>query len=276
MKKITVLIPCHNEADAIGSVMARFPRERIKSAGFELEIIVIDNNSTDDTTRIAEAAGATVISELRQGKGNAVKTGFYAISEDTDYVVMLDGDDTYYPEEILRLVEPLDSGFASVIIGSRLHGDIQAGSMKRFNRFGNQTYSRMVQSAYKVKVTDVLTGYFAWTRQAVEAIRPEIRSAGFAIEMEMITKLARMGFKIYSVPVSYNSRLGDSSLRPIRDGMTILRTYTGNLRWQPNSISVGQEISARRPKSRVKLATLKLSSAKDKARHEATENSLSL
>jgi glycosyltransferase involved in cell wall biosynthesis len=241
-KKITVLIPCYNEADAIATVIAKFPRERLAMYGYDLDILVIDNNSSDNTAELAKAAGARVIIEPKQGKGNAIKTGFYNIPDDTDYVAMLDGDDTYKPEEILRLIAPIDDGFAQVIIGSRMHGRIRVGSMKPLNRFGNRLYSRLVRTVYKVTVTDVLTGYYAWSREAIEALRPHLRSQGFAIEMEMVTKMARLGFEIFSVPVSYDPRLGDSSLNPIVDGAKIMRMYVRNLRWKPSATEALQEV----------------------------------
>jgi hypothetical protein len=147
--------------------------------------------------------------------------------------VMLDGDDTYKAEEIFRLIEPLDTGFAKVIIGSRMHGKIRTGSMKSFNRIGNKVYSRMVRHGYGVMVSDVLTGYYAWSRDVIENLRPHLQSGGFAIEMEMMTKMARLGYEIYSVPISYEARLGDSSLNPIYDGARIMHMYLRNLRWRP-------------------------------------------
>lgn len=233
MKRITVLIPCYNEADAIAGVIKGFPLKQLKSHGYSLDVLVIDNNSKDGTAAVAEAAGARVISEKRQGKGYAIRAGFYAITPDTDYVVMLDGDHTYEPREILRLVEPLNAGFTHVIIGSRLGGRIADGSMRAFNRLGNWGYSHLVRYSYRVNVTDVLTGYFAWTREAIEKLRPHLVSEGFAIEMEMITKLARLGESIYSVPISYHARKGESSLHPVRDGIRILRMYLRNLHWSP-------------------------------------------
>jgi dolichol-phosphate hexosyltransferase len=253
LKKITVLIPCYNEASGIAGVISGFPREALANYGYELDVLVIDNNSSDNTAEVAAAAGARVIHEAKQGKGNAIRTGFYSIDHTTDYVVMLDGDDTYRPEEILRLVEPIDSGFCRVVIGSRLGGKISHGSMRGFNRLGNWLFSHMVRYSYRVNVTDVLTGYFAWHREVIEALRPHLKSNGFAIEMEMITKMARLGEEIYSVPISYHARAGESSLSPIGDGTRILRMFVANLRWQPmDSLSAPQpnELlrTARRPK----------------------------
>jgi glycosyltransferase involved in cell wall biosynthesis len=283
MKHITVLIPCYNEADAIANVIKRFPRDRLKASGYDLEIIVIDNNSKDDTAKLAAEAGARVILEPKQGKGNAIRTGFHAISKNTDYVAMLDGDDTYRPEEILRLIEPLDSGFAKVIIGSRMQGAMRTGSMKRFNRVGNHAYTRLVRVAYHVMVTDVLTGYFAWTREAVEDLREHVTSTGFAIEMEMITKLARLDYQIYSVPVTYDPRLGDSSLQPVSDGYRILKMYMRNLRWKPSTaLLIETNVSnGRRWRKLWAIELLRSSSnsntpVKGKADNEASKHSLSI
>jgi dolichol-phosphate mannosyltransferase len=233
-KKIIALIPCYNEAGGIKEVIESFPIDKIKSHGFNLEIIVIDNNSTDRTAEIARSLGAAVIHEPKKGKGNAMRTGFdAAIKSGADYIVMLDGDNTYRPEEILRLIEPLDSDFATVVIGSRLGGKILEGSMTAFNRLGNWAYSHLVRHFYRVNMTDVLTGYFAWKREALERLRPYIQSEGFAIEMEMVTKMARLGEDITCVPISYHPRAGVTNLRPIYDGTRILWMFTKNLRWTP-------------------------------------------
>ncbi len=233
MKKVTVVVPCYNEEDGIAAVIQNLPRKRLLHLGYALDVLVVDNNSTDRTAEVARQAGAVVVHEPKQGKGNAIKTAFYNITPDTDYVVMLDGDDTYKAHEIARLLEPLDSNFADVIIGSRLGGKMRKGSMKGFNRLGNWFFSFMVRILYRVNVTDTLTGYFAWKRETVEKLRPHLRSPGFAIEMEMITKMARLGYQIYSVPISYEPRLGDSSLRPIHDGSRILKALLVYRQWSP-------------------------------------------
>lgn len=261
MKKITVLIPCYNEAEAIADVIRKVSARDLRAAGYGVEVLVIDNNSTDNTAEIARKAGARVVHEGKQGKGNAIRRGFYSLSDDTEFVVMLDGDDTYRAEEIIRLVEPIKSGFAQVILGSRIMGDISVGSMRRLNRFGNVMYSWMVRTVYRVPVTDVLTGYYAWSIDAVKELRPHLTSTNFAIEMEMTTKMARLHHRIYSVPISYDARQGDSSLHPVRDGLRILRMFVRNLAWdpslQPSTISkelhaagaVNEVVSSERNKS---------------------------
>lgn len=232
-KHVTLLVPCYNEAESIGKLIASIPRAALSRAGYSIQVVVIDNNSEDETAAVAEAHGARVLVEERRGKGNAVRRGFFAIGRDTDYVVMIDGDDTYKVSEILRLLEPLDSGFCDIVLGSRLAGKMANDSMLFMNRFGNWFFSMIVRVFHKVNVTDTLTGYFAWRSEVVFALRPHINSPGFAIEMEMITKQAKLGFDAYSVPISYEPRIGDSSLRPIRDGFRILVVFARQLRWKP-------------------------------------------
>jgi dolichol-phosphate hexosyltransferase len=177
-KKIAVLIPCYNEEEGIGNVIKGLFKVAARSKDYKIEVIVINNNSTDNTDKVARNLGATVIHEPKQGKGNAIRTGLYNIPPDSDYVLMLDGDNTYQPKEALRLIELLHSGFCNVAIGSRLGGRISQGSMTGFNRVGNWIFSHLVRYAYRVNVTDVLTGYFAWKRESVERLRPHLVSDG--------------------------------------------------------------------------------------------------
>ena len=245
-RNVTLLVPCYNEAESIGKLISSVPRAALSRAGYSIQVVVIDNNSEDETAAVAEAHGARVLVEQRRGKGNAVRRGFFAIGRDTDYVVMIDGDDTYKISEILRLLEPLDSGFCDVVLGSRLAGKMTNGSMRFTNRFGNWFFSMIVRVFHKVNVTDTLTGYFAWRTDVVHALRPHVSSPGFAIEMEMITKQAKLGFSAYSVPITYEPRIGESSLRPIRDGFHILLMSARQLRWRPEkTVSPGAPLADR-------------------------------
>jgi glycosyltransferase involved in cell wall biosynthesis len=232
-KKVAVVIPCYNEATSIAKVIAKLPRDKLMQHSLHLAIYVVDNNSTDDTAAVAKKAGANVIHESKKGKGNALRTGFRNVPDDTDYVVVLDGDSTYNPEEILRLVEPLRSNFCDVVVGSRLGGSIKSTAMKKLNRIGNQLFTLAVRTLYRANVSDVLTGYFAWKKPALDALEPHIKSTGFAIEMEMITKMARLRYHMTSVPISYDPRAGESHLRPLKDGSRILIMLLANLMWRP-------------------------------------------
>lgn len=231
--KLIILIPCYNEEKSIAHVIKKMPLKKLRDMGLESEIIVINNNSTDKTRDVAIKAGARVIDERKKGKGNAMRRGFASLPADTKYVVMLDGDDTYAPNEVIRLVEPLQSKFCKVVIGSRLGGRMQHNAMNSVSRLGNWFFTHMVRLTYKVAVTDVLTGYFAWTKEAIDELAPHLHSGGFAIEMEMITKMARLKYEIYSVPISYHPRIGSSNLRPLYDGTRILKMFIKNIRWCP-------------------------------------------
>ena len=234
MKKITVLIPCYNEEKGIGEVIDNIPYKKLMALDYKTEVIVIDNNSSDKTIQKAESKGARIIHEKRQGKGYAVITGFKSIPKDTDKVVMLDGDNTYLSKEMLRLIEPLDSGFCDVVIGTRIGGKIKSKSMTTFNRWGNWFLTFLVRVAYKSTVTDVCTGYFAWNRHVVDFLADNLESNGFSLEMEMVTKMARMNYEMFSVPITYDERGSSvSKLKPIKDGMIILSTWMKNLNWKP-------------------------------------------
>lgn len=230
--QVAVIIPCYNEADTIAKVLRSFHTARLAKASFSFDLIVVDNNSSDKTAEIAEQAGARVIFEKRKGKGNAMRAGFRSIKPDAEFVVMIDGDNTYRPVEVLRMLEPLANNFCDVVVGSRLGGKIHGNAMRSMNRGGNWMYTHLVRIIYKVNVTDVLSGYFAWKREIVDQLLPHLRSNGFAIEMEMITKLSRMKCGVYSVPISYDPRGGRTHLKPFKDGIRILKTLLSNLRWQ--------------------------------------------
>jgi glycosyltransferase involved in cell wall biosynthesis len=229
---VTVIIPCFNEAEGITKVIKGFHKGLLIKDVFAFDILVVDNDSSDDTANVARKAGARVITETKRGKGNAMITGFAHIHPKADYVMMIDGDNTYRPEEALRMLEPLHSNFCDVVVGSRLAGRIRNGAMTPLNRGGNWIFAHMVRIIYHLNVTDVFSGYFAWKREIIDEIAPHFHAAGFAIEMEMITKMAKMKCQVNSVPISLHLRTGQSSLRPFHDGAKILKTFTRNLTWK--------------------------------------------
>ncbi|MFH0876163.1 MAG: glycosyltransferase family 2 protein [archaeon] len=239
-KKITLIIPCYNEEKGIGKVIGSIPKKKLRSMGYKIDIIVIDNNSKDKTSIIAAEHGAKVLFEPNQGKGKAVLTGFKNVPRDTDIVVMIDGDNSYQATELLRIIEPIDNGFCDVVIGSRLSGKLMKHSMPYFNRLGNWFFTFLVRVFYSGNVTDVCTGYFAWKREVVEELAKYICSNGFTLEMEMITKMARMNYNISSVPITYEVREGNSSLMPLKEGYKILMTWTEHLFWKPQCFDAPQ------------------------------------
>ncbi|HMH10037.1 MAG TPA: glycosyltransferase family 2 protein [Candidatus Nitrosopolaris rasttigaisensis] len=232
-EKITVLIPCHNEEQGIAKVMDSIPYHTLDKHGFEAKVIVIDNNSSDRTREIAESKGAHVIFESAKGKGKAMRKGFNCIDSDTAYVVMLDGDNTYDAGEMLRLIEPITSGFCDVVVGSRLGGKVTKNAFKAQNRLANWIYTFLVRTSYNANITDVLSGYFAWRRDVIVEMRDHLKSDGFSIEMEMISKLVKLNYSIYSVPITYSTREGETKIESIKDGLKILYTFYRNLFWSP-------------------------------------------
>jgi dolichol-phosphate hexosyltransferase len=233
-KKITVIIPCHNEELGVGKVIDDIPRCKLNQMGYDIQVLVVNNNSTDRTEVVALNHGATVINESQKGKGFAIKKAFSLLDLDTDVVVMIDGDNTYKAKEIPRLIEPIESGFCDVVIGSRLGGKIRKKSLKFLNRVANWGYTFLVRQFYQANVTDVLSGFFAWKRDVIDGLNQHITSQGFDLEMEMITKMVRLGYEIYSVPVTYDMREGESKLNGVPDGVAILATFGRNLFWNPN------------------------------------------
>jgi len=248
MRKLTILIPCHNEERGISKVIHTIPMRQLKRLEIMTEVIVIDNNSTDRTVQNARAANAIVIREEKKGKGNAILTGFKSVQRGTHFVVMLDGDNTYKSKEIIRMIEPLMNNFCDVVVGSRLSGKIKKNSLKFQNRVANWIYTFIVRQFYKANVTDVLSGYFAWKKEVLDALAPHLKSEGFEIEMEMITKMKRLGFDMYSVPITYDEREGETKIDSLRDGIKILNMFARNLFWSP-TIKKRQELVVEKSKA---------------------------
>lgn len=234
MKKISIIIPCYNEEKGLGKVIDNVPKTQLRRLGYRTEIIVIDNNSSDRTINVAKDRGVRIVSEEKQGKGHALITGFKSVSSDTDYIVMIDGDNTYKSKEIPRMIEPLENDFCDVIIGSRLEGKLDGFSLSLSHRLANWFFTFFVRRFYLTNTTDTCTGFFAWKKEVVDELVPQIRSSGFAIEAEMITKMAKLGYKIYSVPITYDAREGYSKLSPIIDGIKITWMLCRNLAWKPS------------------------------------------
>ena len=206
--RINVIIPAHNEAKAIGLVLAEIP------AGLVEEVIVVDNNSTDDTSKAARAAGATVLHEARPGYGYACLAGMtYAFckpqSEQPDIVVFLDGDHSDYPEQLPELLAPLLSGAADMVIGSRALGVRERGALLPQQRFGNWLASRLLRLRYGGTVTD-LGPFRAVLAPALLSLNMEDKTYGWTVEMQV--KAARLGLRTVEVPVRYRKRIGTSKV----------------------------------------------------------------
>ena len=211
MKDVCILIPTLNEEETIGEVISSFKRQ-----GFD-NILVIDGNSTDSTRAIAKRAGARVVIQRGKGKGAAVRQAFELI--DSDIIVMIDGDGTYLPTEVQRLIEPIERGEAEHVIGNRF---AYGGAFAILHRLGNWVLNKIFSIGYGLELQDILSGYRAFTKGAVKKMT--LRKEGFEIEAEMTVESVKRGIKLKEVPISYRKRRGKSKLNFFRDGMRI--TYT--------------------------------------------------
>ena len=206
--RISVIIPAHNEAGAIALVLAEIP------IGLVQEVIVVDNNSTDKTSDIARAHGATVLHETRPGYGYACLAGMAHAygrpqSEQPDIVVFLDGDHSDFPEQMPELLAPLLRGEADMVIGSRALGEREKGSLLPQQRFGNWLASRLLRLRYGGTVTD-LGPFRAILAPALLALHMEDKTYGWTVEMQV--KAARLGMRTVEVPVRYRKRIGTSKV----------------------------------------------------------------
>lgn len=200
--RVSVIIPTHNEAQAIGRVLADLPSEIVT------EIIVVDSNSRDGTPDIAARFGARVIREQRLGYGRACLTGL-AAADSPDIVVFLDGDYSDRPSELPILLEPIVEGRADIVLGSRLAGGYVAGALPWHQVFGNRLAARLIRLLYGLNITD-LGPFRAARADVLQALGLEEKSYGWAVEM--ILKGALTGFRVLEVPVSYHPRIGKSKI----------------------------------------------------------------
>jgi len=210
---VTILIPTKNEEGGIGEVIDGF-----RELGYT-NIVVIDGHSTDRTREIAKKKGATVILQSGRGKGQAVAEAFKMI--DTPVVVMIDGDGTYDPSDITKLLQPIERGIAEHVIGNRLV-NFEKGAFTRLNLIGNKIFNALFRFMYGVEVHDLLTGYRAMTRELYKSA--EIEKHGFEVETELTVETIAKGFRIVEVPINYYKRKGKANLHPIRDGWKIGKT----------------------------------------------------
>lgn len=216
MKSIAVLIPCYNESKTIAKVVRDF-REALPEA----DIYVYDNNSKDDTGRIAAEAGAIVRREYRQGKGNVIRSMFRDI--DADCYLMIDGDDTYPSEHAREMVGLVLSGEADMVIGDRLSSTYFTENKRAFHNLGNKLVRFLINKLFRNEIKDIMTGYRAFSPEFVKGI--PILSRGFEIETVMTIHAVDKNFKLREIPVTYRDRPEGSvsKLNTIRDGIRVLR-----------------------------------------------------
>ena len=214
---IIVIIPAYNEEDAIQLVIKEIP-------SFVTEIIVVNNNSTDDTAATALRAGATVIEEKRPGYGYACLKGIDRAKKLNllpDFIVFLDGDHSDFPSEMQFLIDKIINDDCDLVIGSRALGKIEKGSMTFPQLFGNWLATRLLKIFYRVKYTDL--GPF----RAVKfdsLLRMDMQDTTYGWTVEMQLKAAKLKMKTAEVPVRYRKRIGFSKISGTIKG-TLLAGY---------------------------------------------------
>lgn len=212
--KLAVLIPCHQEEKTIGKVVSDFKR-----AAPEADVYVYDNNCTDRSAEMARQAGAIVRREKRQGKGFVMAAMFDQV--DADILVMVDGDDTYDAGALDRLLAPILNGEADMTVACRVVADGK-DSFRNFHRLGNRLVCRVINWMFGSKITDIFSGYRAFTRQAVASI--PITTRGFDVETEMTLQALYRDLVIREIAAPYRARPEGSfsKLRTLPDGVAVL------------------------------------------------------
>jgi cellulose synthase/poly-beta-1,6-N-acetylglucosamine synthase-like glycosyltransferase len=217
---ISVVIPALNEEQAIEKVLSDLPRDVVH------EVIVVDNGSTDRSADVAREHGARVIRESRRGYGQACLTGMAALSDATQIVVFLDADYSDDPRQLPELVAPIAENRADLVIGSRVLGGAERGSLTPQQRAGNWLACQLIRWRWGFRYTD-LGPFRAARRSTLETLQMRDRAFGWTVEMQL--KALQQGVRVVEVPVRCRPRIGQSKisgtiLGTIRAGTTILTT----------------------------------------------------
>ena len=213
---VAVLLPCYNEEVTIGKVVRDF-----KASLPDATIYVYDNNSTDRTAEIAEAEGAIVRREPRQGKGNVIRAMFEDI--DADVYVMADGDDTYPADAAPAMVAKVLEGY-DMVIGDRLSSTYFQENKRPFHNFGNRLVRGSINHLFRAHVTDIMTGYRAFNFTFVKTY--PVLSRGFEVETEMTIHSLNNNLRLFEMPIQYRDRPEGSvsKLDTVGDGIRVMST----------------------------------------------------
>lgn len=213
---VAVLLPCYNEEITIGKVVRDF-RDALPQA----TIYVYDNNSTDRTAEIARAEGAIVRKEPRQGKGNVIRAMFEDI--DADVYVMADGDDTYPADAAPAMVSKVLEGY-DMVIGDRLSSTYFQENKRPFHNFGNRLVRSSINGLFRAHVTDIMTGYRAFSFSFVKTY--PVLSRGFEVETEMTIHSLNNNLRLFEMPIQYRDRPEGSvsKLDTVGDGIKVMST----------------------------------------------------
>ena len=216
--EISVVVPCLNEENAVGTVVAQ-AWQGIRDSGRRGEVIVVDNASTDRSAEVAAEYGAIIVREERPGYGSAYLAGL-AVARG-DYIVMGDADATYPMRELAPFVERLASG-NDLVVGSRFEGTIHGEAMPWLNRHvGNPILTGLLNILFGVKISDAHCGMRAVRRDALEAL--DLHSTGMEFASEMVFKAFRRKLRVSEIPIDYYPRVGESKLNRFGDAWRHVR-----------------------------------------------------
>ena len=215
--KIAVLIPCYNESKTIEKVVKDY-----KKALPEADIYVYDNNSTDGTDEIARKAGAIVRYERKQGKGNVIRTMFREI--EADCYLMIDGDDTYPAESAKEMCDYVLNDNVDMVIGDRLSSTYFTENKRAFHNFGNRIVRWSINTIFRSKINDIMTGYRAFSYEFVKSY--PVLTKGFETETEMTIHAIDKNLTLKEISVQYRDRpVGSvSKLNTYKDGVKVIKT----------------------------------------------------
>jgi glycosyltransferase involved in cell wall biosynthesis len=216
LTRVSVVIPCLNEADTIAECVTR-SRGVLDESGLPGEVIVVDNGSTDGSGELARGAGAIVVDEPRRGYGSAYLAGL-AVARG-DFIVMVDADLTYDFGEIPRFVQELEDG-AQLVVGNRM-SSIKPGAMPLLSRLGNPLLSGFLNVLYRTNVRDAHCGMRAVRREVLPVLN--LRTVGMEFASEMVIRATREQLDVREVPIELHPRVGTSKLSPFRDGWRHIR-----------------------------------------------------
>ena len=217
MDKIAVLVPCYNEAQTIKKVVEDFKRVLPQAV-----IYVYNNNSTDDTAKIAAEAGAIVRNEYKQGKGNVIRRMFREI--DAECYIMTDGDDTYPAEFAPQMADMVLNKNCDMVVGDRLSSTYFQENKRPFHNFGNDIVRKSINFLFKSKIKDIMTGFRAFSYQFVKTF--PVLSTGFEIETEMTIHAVDKNMAVGNVVIDYRDRQegSESKLNTFSDGFKVIKT----------------------------------------------------
>ncbi len=202
--KVAVIIPAYNEAPSISKVVNAIPLE------INATIIVVNNGSTDNTVEEAIRAGAIVLDESRKGYGWACLKGIeYANEQQAEIMVFMDGDFSDFPSEMSILIEPIVAGKMDFVLGSRVLGERERGSLTPQQVFGNWLATRLIRIFYGARFSD-LGPFRAIRSNTLNSLKMSDKTYGWTIEMQI--KAAKKKLRFCEVPISYRKRIGVSKV----------------------------------------------------------------